>query len=61
MATKLSRKVTKSHKLLDLLHFYHNKAYCQQTLQGGDLLWETITHKVTHLFEHVVKQDHVIS
>ena len=54
-------KVKNSHKLLDLLYIYYNKAYSQQTWQGGDLLWETTTHIVIQPFEHVVTWDHVIN
>ena len=34
-------------------HFYQS-SYGHQTLQSGDLPWETLTHKVIQLFGHVV-------
>ena len=35
--------------------------YGYQTWLGGDLPWETPTHKVTWPFDHVVLQDHLIN
>ena len=41
------------------LHFHNDYGY--QTWLGGDLPWETPTHKVTWPSDHVVLQDHLIN
>ena len=48
-------------KYLDLLYLNYNKSYGHQTWQGGDLLWEASTQKVTQAFEHVVTWGHEIN
>ena len=40
--------------MLNLLYLYYNNAYGHQTWQGGDLLREASTIKVTQPFEHMV-------
>ena len=51
----------RSPEILDMLYFYYNKAYGHQTWQGGDLLLEASTHKVTQSFEHMVTLGLVIN
>ena len=51
----------RTRKKLGLLYLCYHKASDHQTWQGGDLLWESSTHKVTQPFEIVVKWVHVIN
>ena len=53
--------ITCSREILHLLYLYCSKAYGHQIWQGGDLLWETSTYKVTQLFEHVVTWGYVVN
>ena len=38
------------------LHYYNT--YGHQTWQGGDFLWEAVTHKVRWTFDHKVVLEH---
>ena len=55
-----SRGLARSCEMLNLLYLYYNNAYGHQTWQGGDLLREASTIKVTQPFEQMVTWDHVI-
>ena len=37
------------------LYLHFNKTFCQQILQGCDLLWRASTHQTTRIFDHVIR------
>lgn len=51
---------TWSREILDLVYLNYHKAY-DQIWQGGDVLWEASTHKVTQPFEYKITGRNVIN